>query len=134
MLARSAVVVVLVAGMMVPGPPASAHEESCSGVAPVLRTCSAGQHVRNGQFIQHGIVLDETIPYTGTIVSFIVSPSGNVKRTCDVFLGEVDWCRTDVFSVWPEVGESFDHICFSYRYRTESVGGVGPWGCFIKHD
>lgn len=127
------VCVVLVASL-VGMPTASAHEESCFGIGTVLTPCTAGSHVRGGEFIQHGPDMEMSAQYTGTIVSYLQSSSGNVKYTCDIILGQRDWCRTDFFSTWPEVGEEFSHVCYSYHLRTENRGGIGPYGCFVKHD
>lgn len=116
-----------------PVQPAGAHDASCGGVGPVLVDCTTGEHVLGGQHIWHGPVLEDGPVYTGTIVSYLVSNSGNVKRTCEVFLGEIERCFTDIFSVWPKIGESFVHVCFSYHPGTEIPGGVGLWGCGVEH-
>jgi hypothetical protein len=134
MLRRGAVVVALVIGSSWPAAQAGAHEGSCIGVGPVLDSCSTGSHVRGGEFIQHGVDLEASRTFTGRISSFFVSPSGNVKRSCDLIAGELQGCFTDEYSVWPKVGESFDHLCFADFLNTDSGSGIGAWGCFVRHD
>ena len=133
MVARVLAACVLVVAVLVPSAPAQAHVGRCIGVAPALNECSAGTHVRGGQFIFHGPDLEASSAFIGTIESYLVSPSGNVLRTCHVVMGSLEGCFTDPFSQWPAVGESFTHYCFTYFFNTEIRGGVGPWGCLVDH-
>jgi hypothetical protein len=125
-------VVVLLVALAAPG--ASAHNGNCVGVGPALVTCTTGTHVFNTNFA-HGVDLQASSLYTGRLESWLVWGLTGVRNIkCDILAGKIQGCATENEFMTPAHGESFQQLCFSMFYGTETAGGIGPWGCYITHD